>query len=303
MTAQLDRANQAYLTVFGPGQRRSLRGLRERFEAMLAALGLPERAVIEAVDANGVPSLLVTMPGADRDVVIVWFHSGGYVMGSSNGHRQLACMLSAAAGTAVLLPDYRLAPEFTFPAAPDDAAAALDWAIAAFGSSATFVGGDSAGGALTLTSLVQRRDLGLPQPVAAALVSPLADLALASQSLHEVEDVAISPAGIRDVVMLYLSGHDPYDPLASPVYADLRGLPLLLVLASETEALRDDARRIVARVAACAGRAELHEYPGMCHAWPLFASFLPDGQRAIIEIAGFYTRAANSGHTAAQTAM
>jgi acetyl esterase/lipase len=242
------------------------------------------------------------MPGADRDRAVVWFHSGGYILGSASGYRQLACFLSTAARTAVLLPDYRRAPEFRFPAAPDDAAASLDWAIAAYGASATFVGGDSAGGALTMTSMVRRRDQALPQPAAAVLVSPLADLTLASQSLHDIEDVAVSVEGMHEIVATYLNGNDPHDPVASPVYADLQGLPPILVLASTVEALRDDSRRIVARVRACGGRVELHEYPGVCHAWPLFASFLPQGRQAITEIAEFYARASDATRSGARSA-
>lgn len=290
MRTDIERANAEYLAVFGPGQRRSPRAVRDRFEAMLAAYGLPDGLKVEEVDASGVPALLVRMPGVRTDRVIVWLHSGGYILGSAHGHRQFAALLSQAAGAVVLLPDYRRAPEAVFPAAPDDSAAAVDWAVGRYGAPGTFLGGDSAGGALALGVLVRRRDGGLLLPAATALVSPLVDLTLTSPSLHEIPDVAVGPDGMRDVVAVYLAGIDPYDPMASPVYADLSGLPPLLVLVSNAEALRDDARRVAARAQAGNTTVDLHEYEGVPHAWPLFASFLPEGQRAIEEIAHFYAQ-------------
>jgi epsilon-lactone hydrolase len=284
------RAQAAYAAVFGPEHHRSVRALRERFDSLLASMLQPQDALAVPVDAGGVPALLVADAEADPASVIVWFHSGGYVLGTAAGYRSFASSLSAACGRPVLLPDYRRAPEHPFPAPVEDAQRALAWAMDRHGAAGTLVGGDSAGGALALAALVDRRDAGRSLPAATALVSPLLDLTLGSASLSDnaAHDIAVTLQGMQDIVAAYLQGADPADPRASPLLAELTGLPPTIVLASGDEALRDDARRVVRAL----DDAELLEYTGVVHAWPLFASFLPAGREAFADVAAFFSRVA-----------
>jgi epsilon-lactone hydrolase len=295
----IDRANALYAGVFDPELELSVPALRARFEAMMATFPVPDDAAVEEVEAGGVPSVRVAAGDVVGGRAIVWFHSGGYVLGSAHGHRSFAAALSRASGRPVLMVDYRRAPEAAFPAAVDDAEAALSATIDELGAKNVVVGGDSAGGALTISALCRRRTAGGAQPAAAVLLSPLLDLGAtgASIELNAATDVAVTRAGIRSIVAAYLQGQDRLNPEASPIGADVAGLPPTLVLAGGAEILLDDSRRIADRMTAAGTAAQLLVYPGMCHAWPLFETFLPEGRQAIDEISAFIQAAEGSADT------
>lgn len=295
-SSAIDRANALYAGVFDPELEQSVSALRARFDAMMATFPVPDDATVEAVEAGGVPSVRVTARDAVDGRAIVWFHSGGYVLGSAHAHRSFAAALSRCTGRPVLLVDYRRAPEAAFPAAVDDAEAALSATIDELGAENVVVGGDSAGGALTVTALCRRRTAGEAQPAAAVLLSPLLDLAASGASivLNAAADVAVTRVGIRSIVAAYLQGQDRLNPEASPIGADVTGLPPTLVLAGGAEILLDDARRIAERMTAAGTQAQLSVYPGMCHVWPLFETFLPEGRQAIGEINAFIQAADRS---------
>jgi acetyl esterase/lipase len=244
---------------------------------------------VSEVDAGGVPALEVTAPGGRTDRALLWFHGGGYSIGSAAGYRAFASALASACRTRVIVPDYRLAPECPFPAAVEDATAAARWLVERFGMAATALGGDSAGGALAVAALVALRDAGAALPFRAVAVSPLVDLSArgASFDANAATDVALSRAAVANVRAIYLQGADPLDPGASPVVADLHGLPPTLVLVSSSEVLLDDARLLVERFTECGGEVTLVVEDGMVHVWPMFSSFLPEGARAIERIAAF----------------
>ncbi|MEU7814373.1 alpha/beta hydrolase fold domain-containing protein [Pseudonocardia sp. NPDC049154] len=286
-TDALARAERVYLDGFPSKEDAGLDELRAQYDAMLLQFPLPADAVVTEVELGGVPGLTVAAPGAAADVFLVWFHGGGYVLGSPRGFSELGYALSRATGATVLLPDYRLAPEHKVPAAVEDGVAVLEAAASAYGT--LFVGGDSAGGGLALSALAVLRDKGSALPRAAAVVSPLADFAVSGDSIdsNAGTDVAVSRGSIGTLAAAYLQGHDPTDPLASPLYAKLGGLPPVLLLASTTEVLVDDARRVAAGITEAGGSAELSLYEDMCHVWPLFSSFLPEGRAAVEEIAAF----------------
>lgn len=263
--------------------------MRAGYETILGHADVPADAVVEHVDANGVPALLVGAPQASAARTVVWFHSGGYILGSANGYRALGYAISAAAAAQVLVVDYRLAPEHPFPAQLDDAVAASRWAFERSGAASTVIAGDSAGGGLTVATLVRLRESGGPLPAAAVTVSGLFDLTASGDSMDTVTD---DPVANRDSITLiaqaYLQGAvEPTDPSASPLFADLAGLPPLLAMVGTSDVLLDDTRRLAERYGAAGGDVTLVVAEGMVHIWPLFHSILPEGQEGVDTIGRF----------------
>jgi acetyl esterase/lipase len=221
---------------------------------------------------------------------MLYLHGGGYVVGSIATHRGLAGRLSQAAAARVLLVDYRLAPEHPFPAAVDDAASAYRWLLAQGIESARLViAGDSAGGGLTIATLVALRDAGVPLPAAAVCLSPWVDLEGSGDSV--TTKAAADPLVQKDMLLQlgawYLAGADPRTPLAAPLYADLRRLPPLLIQVGTAEILLDDATRLAEKATAAGVKVTLESWEDMIHVWQLFAPMLPEGQQAIERIGVF----------------
>lgn len=288
----LDRARASFAAVFGDG-RLSLEQLRHNLDDMMLESDLAEDVSVESIVVGGVEALRVASGSVIDDNVLVWFHGGGYVMGSPHGYRHAAAALSRALGSAVVLPDYRLAPEHPFPAALEDAAAVVDAVVVEYGAEHTAVGGDSAGGGLTMSVLVDARDRGATLPAAAVAVSPLADFTAsgASVTTNRDTDPVITERSLGMLAATYLRKVDRETPLASPVFADLAGLPPILLLASDSEILLDDAVRLHNSVRSAGGDSTLSVYPDTCHAWTLFTEFLPQARRGVDEIARFVGKA------------
>jgi monoterpene epsilon-lactone hydrolase len=267
---------------------------RREFEALCAKFPLPSDIEIEQVDADGVPALWVNAPGVSNHRTLLHFHSGGYVMGSAAGYREFAYRLSRAADARVLVPDYRLAPEYPYPAPLEDALTVYRWLLKHEQPSKLVTTGDSAGGGLNLALLVALRDAGDPLPVASVAISPLTDLAAEGDSYvsNRDRDPVVNAELAVGMGIVYLGeGRDPKQtPLGSPLYADLHGLPPLLLLAGEAEALRDDSTRFVEKVRAAGGEAEIQIADDMLHIYPLFACLLPEGREAIEQIGRFVKR-------------
>ena len=263
---------------------------RERFEKMADFLGGAPDARIEKLSADGVPAEWVSAPGADERRAVLYLHGGGYVIGSINTHRRLAYDISAAAGARVLLIDYRLAPEHPFPAAIDDAAKAWRWLLAqGFDPKRLAIAGDSAGGGLTIATLVNLRDLKLPLPVCAAAISPWVDLEGLGGSIvgRAEQDPMVQKQGLVWMAGLYLNGASPRTPLAAPLYADLKGLPPVLVQVGTAETLLDDATRIAECLHRAGTEVKLSVWANMIHVWPLFAPHLSEGRDGCAEIGEF----------------
>ncbi len=259
-------------------------------EAMAGQSPLPENVYVEEVTAVTVPALLIAAEGTRDERVILYLHGGGYCVGSPRTHRDFAWRLSAASAARVLLPDYRRAPEHPFPTAVDDAVAAYRWLLVeGIDPAHLVIAGDSAGGGLALAALVRLRDEGERLPAAAALLSPWVDLALTGNSLQSkaAEDPVLSPAQLQEFAELYLGDADPRTPLASPLYADLAGLPPLLIQAGGAEILLDDAVRLAERAEAAGVEVTLDVWPEMIHVWQGFAGFLPEGQTAVTKLGAF----------------
>ncbi|HEY9310878.1 alpha/beta hydrolase [Williamsia sp.] len=288
-TEALARVEKMYIDGFPDPATATVDDLRAAYDALLLQFPLPEGIEPVAGEAGGVPILFVTAEGAARDKVLVWFHGGGYVLGSAKGFQELGHTLSRAAGVTVVLPDYRRAPENKFPAAVDDGVAALSALVAEYGAANVVVGGDSAGGGLTLAALTVMRDKGESLPAAAVFISPLLDFTASGESvdLFDGKDIAVSRGSIANLGEGYLQGHDPKDPLASPLFADHRDLPPALFLVGSGEVLRDDSRRAAASISEQGGFASVSLYDDMVHVWPLFSSILPEGIQAADEAGSF----------------
>jgi acetyl esterase/lipase len=264
--------------------------LRLGLEILGSKLPPPDDVTCAAVDAGGVPAEWIQAPNAVAPRVILYLHGGGYVLGSIATHRGLAGRLSRAAAARVLLLGYRLAPEHPFPAAVDDATAAYRWLLSQGVSPARLViAGDSAGGGLTIATLVALRDAGVSLPAAAVCQSPWVDLEGIGESM--MTKAAADPLVNKDMLLQlaawYLHDANPRAPLAAPLYADLRNLPPLLIQVGTAETLLDDATRLAARATAAGVDVTLEPWEDMIHVWQLFAPMLPEGQQAIERLGAF----------------
>ena len=249
----------------------------------------PDVTVFE-IDAAGVPCQWITAPDVPQDRLIIYFHGGAYATCSPTTHQDLISRLSRASGAAALAVDYRLAPEDPFPAAVDDSIAAYNWALGhGFEPSNIVLAGDSAGGGLVLSVLLAARDAGVALPAAGVCFSPWVDLECSGESMtaNDHLDDFIKYRGLLARAESYLSGADPKNPLASALYADLRGLPPLLVHVGSSETLLDDSRRLAALAKEAGVDLTLKIWDDMVHVWQVFASILPEGQQSIEETGAF----------------
>jgi monoterpene epsilon-lactone hydrolase len=237
-----------------------------------------------------IPCDWVLAPGADPDLRLLYLHGGGWVSGSGGNYLPLAADISVAAKCAVLLPDYRLAPEHPFPAGLEDCIAAHDWLIAngptgPAPAKSTFIAGDSAGGNLTLATLLGLRDRRRPLPAGGIALSAATDFTLTSESLKTVDDPIISARTMPEFRDRYLGKTDPRNPLASPVFGDYRGIPPLLIQVGEHEMLRDDSVRVAKKAQADGIPVKFEVWPGMVHVFQIRG--LPESREAIEQIAEF----------------
>ena len=263
---------------------------REGFERLSAKVGVGTNTTIKQVEANGVPGEMVTADGASEDAVTLYLHGGGYVLGSPKTHRELARRLSTETGGSVLVIDYRLAPESPFPAAVEDAVSAYCWLLETGREpEALSIAGDSAGGGLAAATLVSLKDQGIPLPSCGVCISPWVDLEVIGESMSTRAhlDPMIQRDGLVTMGQTYLNGADPRSPLAAPMYADLSGLPPLLIQVGTRETLYDDAIRLACQAVQSGVKTSFDPWDEMIHVWHLFAPLLDEGQEAIERIGGF----------------
>lgn len=254
-----------------------------------------DAASVTPVDANGVPGEWVTVADSDPNRRLLYLHGGGYVIGSPITHRRLCEDIAAASGCSILNLDYRLAPEHPFPAAVDDAIEALkfirqngpDGEAAA---DSVLVAGDSAGGGLTLATLLAARDRGLELPNAAIGISAWTDLAITGETIQtraEADPLITSSDMVSNMAQAYLADTDACDPLASPLYADYAGLPPLLLQVGDAEVLLSDTTRVAGKARDAGVDVTEEVWDDMFHVWHAFAPMLPEGQEAINRIGEF----------------
>ncbi len=227
---------------------------------------------------------------AEPGRTVLYLHGGGYVFGSPKSHRAFTYALAKTAQAEVFSLDYRMAPEHPFPAAVDDAVAAYEWLLGTGCDPAKIViGGDSAGGGLALALLLSIKARGLPNPAGGLLLSPWTDLATTGVSLDENEksDAMFKKVYIVEGAKRYLAAADPKAPLASPLYADLTGLPPMLIFVSDSEVLRDDSTRLQESLTAAGVQSKLVIEKGLIHVWPIFPGRFPEAMQSIRDAAEF----------------
>lgn len=265
---------------------------RARLDALGAQFPLPGDVRTERIEANGVPAEWSATPVADARSVLLFLHGGGYASGSIASHRAMVAEAGRQAGARTLAPEYRLAPENPFPAALHDALATYRFLVSSgIEPGRIVIGGDSAGGGLTLATMLSLRDAGEALPACAWCISPWTDLEMTGRSIIGKADVdpMIQKDYLQGLATAYLHGQSARDPLISPLHADLHGLPPLLVQVGSAETLLDDSVRLAGAAGAADVAVRLEVYPEMIHVWPLFHQRLAAGRRAL-ESAGRFMR-------------
>jgi len=263
---------------------------RNRLDALGGQYSLPADVRVEAADANGVAAEWTGTPDADPGNVIMYLHGGGYTAGSLKSHRHMVAQTGREARARTIALDYRLAPEHPFPAAVEDAVVGYRFLLSrGFTANHIAVAGDSAGGGLTVALLVSLRDAGLPLPACAWCSSPWVDLegTGGSMSAKANVDPMVQQPYLIELAAAYLSGVDPRTPLAAPLYADLKGLPPMLIQVGSAETLLDDAVRLAGAAGAADVRVRLEVWPDMIHVWQLFYRQVAAGRRALAEAGAF----------------
>jgi acetyl esterase/lipase len=268
----------------------SIEAVRAGFEQMGETFPVPADVKREPVTAGGIKAEWVSAPEAAADRAVLYLHGGGYVIGSINTHRALAASVSRAAKARVLLIDYRLAPEHPHPAAVEDAVAAYRFLLQhGFSPKRIALAGDSAGGGLVVATLVALRDAGEKLPATGVCLSPWIDLECLGDSMKTKAEVdpMVQKEGVLQLAALYLGGKSPRTPLAAPLYADLSGLPPLLIQVGTAETLLDDASRLAERARKAGVNVTYDPWEGMIHVWQLFAPMLDEGKQAIEKFGAF----------------
>ncbi|HEY0719338.1 MAG TPA: alpha/beta hydrolase [Streptosporangiaceae bacterium] len=263
---------------------------RPLLEQMLTSQPWPADVRVTAGDLGGIPVIFVDIAGAEPGGTIFHLHGGGFALGSATGSVGLASSLARKTGMRAVSVDYRLAPEHPYPAALQDVTAAYRALTGQAGrADQIVVSGESAGGNLAIELLITGQAEGLPMPAAALLLSPMTDLTVTGSSYTGKADAdpAISAQAIRTRAADYLAGTDPASPLVSPIFADLSGLPPLLIQAGSHEVLLDDATRLAAKAAADDVAVILDITPGVPHVFQAFAALLDEGDTALDRAARF----------------
>ncbi len=257
---------------------------REAMKAGLSSFPIAPGTAMTPVDANGVPAEWTSQGAKPGPGVILYFHGGGYCLGGIDTHRSLVSTIAARFGGRALSVEYRLAPEHKCPAAIEDAVKAYRFLLAQGVAPAEIVlAGDSAGGGLTVAALVAIRDAGLPRPAGGWCLSPWVDLTGHSETMRTKAetDHIVGREGLLESADAYAPGGDRADPRASPVFADLTGLPPLLIQVGTAETLLDDAAELARAASEADVEVRYEAWPGMPHVWHVFAPMLEEARDAI----------------------
>jgi monoterpene epsilon-lactone hydrolase len=281
---------RAHLAKLPPSDSLTTAERRAQYERAEKVFPTPPDVKVERVNAPVAPAEWLRPPSAEPGRVVLYLHGGGYVIGSPRSHRHLAAAIASAAGASALLLDYRLAPEHPYPAAVDDAAAAYRWLLdQAIAPARIVIAGDSAGGGLTVATLLALREAGVPLPAGGVCISPWVDLTCggASYATKAAADPIVRRDGVEQMARDYLGATPPRTPLASPLFADLRGLPPLLIHVGSDEVLLDDAVQLAERARAAGVDVSIEVYERMIHVWHWFLPMLDEAQTAVDAIGRF----------------
>lgn len=267
--------------------------MRAMIDDFFTSFPMPDNVAVEDTDADGVAVRWVTASDADPNKVVLLLHGGGFTAGSMTSHQRLAADLSTTCGARVLLPDYRLGPEQPYPAGLDDCVTVYRWLLdEGYKPGRIAIAGDSAGGGLAISTAMRLKEDGLDQPAALVALSPWANLACDGETMDSKakDDPITTQEHLLRAAKDYLNDHNPKDPMVSPIYGDLRGLPPLLIQVGSREVLLDDSRKLAVRAKADDVDVTLEEWPGMFHVWQMMADWLTDGRRALGGIGAFVNR-------------
>ncbi len=276
----------------------SIPELRLKLDGVENVARMPKGVTVESTRIGGRPAEWLRPEAAKDGRTLLYLHGGGYCIGSCRSHRALAARIAMAARSAALLLEYRLGPEHPFPAGLEDAVAAMDWlAERGVDPGATGLVGDSGGGGLVLSTAVSLRDAGKPLPAALACLSPWADLTNSGESFiaRRYRDPLLNAEALVTCAAAYIGGADARDPLVSPLFADLSGLPPLLIQAGERELLLSDAVRLADAARAAGVQVGLEVWKDMGHDWHVGAGYFPEAQRAIERVGAFLDERLSEG--------
>ncbi len=253
---------------------------------------MPSNMNVTKIHVGGIPAESISGSGANAGRVIIYFHGGSYSLGSCQSHRFLVAHISKAAKIPVVLPEYRLAPEFPFPAAVEDALAVYQVILNSSNAKKIILVGDSVGGGLAVALAVVLKERNIALPAAIVCLSPVVDLGLTGESIYSKakEDVILNPETFKKYIARYIGHTDTKHPLMSPIYADLTGLPPLLIQVGGKEILLCDSTRLADKARSSGVDVTLDIWPDMWHVWPYFVNYIPEGQVAINKIAAFIQR-------------
>ena len=259
-------------------------GMRKKYEELADEFQAEEGVTFEPVGAGGVPAEMMSMENSDPNRVLIYVHGGGYVIGSVRTHRVLMSKLVKSSGGKVLGLEYRMGPENPFPAAVEDTVAAYRWLLSqGYDPAKISIAGDSAGGGLTVAALVALRYLGEPMAGAGVCFSAWVDMEGIGNSMttNAEVDPVVQKEGLEFMAQNYIGDRDRRTPLAAPLYADLHGLPPMLLQVGGAETLLDDSTRLSDKLKEARVPVDLEVWDDMFHVWQAYAPILPEGQRAI----------------------
>jgi len=263
---------------------------RLSYERIMSTLPLDDDIETERVGVNGIPAEWIIAPESQENRVILYLHGGGYLFGSARTHRVMLAHMARAAKARVLALDYRLAPEIPFPAPVENSVSAYRWLLAeGISAKKMVIGGDSAGGGLAVAALVALRAVGEPMPAAGVCISAWTDMESTGQShtTNAESDPSVSKERLLKIAKVYLDGKEPTAPLASPIHADLTGLPPLLLQVGSIEVLLDDSTLLKSRAKAAGVSVEMEVWDDMPHVWHHYAPILLEARKAIGRIGEF----------------
>lgn len=272
---------------------------RKAVDAMMATYQIAPDVSFQDETLGGCAAIRTTPANGNPDHMVLMLHGGGYIMGNPTGYRSLTSWIAHNSGASVITIDYRLAPEHPFPAALDDAFAAYSELLDRGCDPARLaLCGDSAGGGLVLATLLAAREADFPMPVAAVLISPWADLELASAAIarNGPTEPILNNAALTDMANAYLGGStSPRDPRVSPIHADLRGMPPILIEVGSRESLLDDALTLASRAAEADVRVQLEVRPQMFHGFHSRSGVLREAGDTLAAVGAFLRRRLEQG--------